>query len=200
MIYTRKNPYILSHFLAPLLHNVLCALYEMWSLLVETVFLVGLSDEGCFSSTPDIAQNLEVRLGALHNPHNHLESISSFFLQKSCHFKSICHQALPFIILPCCSHLSLSFASLITEDLVSNSLSYYLPLLLHCQHHTTTLHFLHSATVLPLSTTYTHQCHGHHPTPQPLFFPVLYYLNSSFFLHPTSATHYHGSYIRPCFY
>lgn len=178
---------------------MLCALYETWSLLVETAFLVGLSDEGCFSSTPDIAQNLEVRLGALHNPHNHLESISSFFLQKSCHFKSICHQALPFIILLCCSHLSLSFASLITEDLVSNSLSYYLPLLLHCQHHATTLHFLHSATMLPFSPTYTPMSWSP-SNPQPLFFPILYYLNSSFLLHPTSATHYHGSYTRPCFY
>lgn len=144
---------------------MLCARYETWFLPVETVFLVGLSDEGCFASTPDIAQNLEVRLGALHTPQNHLESISFFFLQKSCHFKIICHQALPFIILPCCSHLSLALASLITGDLVSNSLSYYSPLLPHCLNTISPLFTFYILLLCYHSWPLTHQCHGHHPTP-----------------------------------
>lgn len=197
MLYTRKSPYNLDHFLAPLSHNVLSASYETWFLPVETASLAGLSDEGCFSSTPDIAQNLEVRLGALH-PRNHLESISSLFLQKSCQFKSICHQAPPFIILPCCSHLPLSFFNYWRLSLKFTALL-FTPSTPLSQHHITTLHFLHSATMLPFLTTYTSMSWSP-SNPQPLFFTIPYYLNSSFLLHPTSATHYQGSYTRPCFY
>lgn len=148
----------------------------------------GLSSKGCFSF--HTAQSLQVRLGTLHVPHNHLQSIISFFfLQKSCHFWSTCHQALPAIILPHCSHVPLSLASLVTEDLISNLLSHSAPFLYYSL---TAISLLFTSSCLLLclqSWLPPHQCHGHYPTPV-LLHPLLPHLLLS--PSPPPATQYRG--------